>query len=58
MPPHVIDADRIEKVEWNTFCRPAVRLELSDGDFDIVTRECALALVRMGVVAAPMPDTP
>jgi len=50
MQPHTIDVDDITRVEWNTFCRPAVRLEFGNGNWDIVTRASAEALVRMGAI--------
>lgn len=53
MPVHMIDLDDVTRVEWNAFCQPAVRLEFGNGNWSIITRECALALVKMGAIASP-----
>ena len=52
MLPHLVDVERITRVDWAVF-RPAVRLQLGAEDFDIITRESAEALVQMGIIAGP-----
>ena len=53
MPNHLIDADNIIRADWNGFCRPAVRLQFGNGNFDMITRDSALVLVRIGAIPAP-----
>ncbi len=53
MPDHTIDVEDITRVEWDTFCRPAVRLEFGNGNWDIITRVSAEALVKMEVIPTP-----
>jgi hypothetical protein len=52
MPPHLIDVERITRVKWDVF-PPAVRLDLGGEDWDVITRDSAEALVRMGIIAGP-----
>ena len=52
MPARIIDAEKISAVDWNTFPF-GVRIECSDGNWDILTRRSAEALVMMGVIPAP-----
>jgi hypothetical protein len=50
MPDHLIDVDDIVDVEWNTFCKPAVRVTLGSGNWSIIARESAICLAQMGVI--------
>jgi len=55
MVPHTINVDDIALVEWDTFCRPAVRLKFVQGNSDIITRGSAEALVEMGAIPCFFP---
>jgi len=51
MPDHLIDVEDIVDVEWNTFCKPAVRLTLGSGNWTNITRKTAICLAKTGVTA-------
>ncbi|HTZ76302.1 MAG TPA: hypothetical protein VMC10_00260 [Stellaceae bacterium] len=53
MASHLIDVEIITGADWDAPCRPAVRLDFSDGSWDIVTRDSADMLASMGAIAGP-----